>query len=399
MIKYNNSNINDWYFDTSDIIKVYRNNAICYYKITVGGGQTPCFAVVDDISQYSDTEFEDVFNKADNKWYKLNNLNEYEEYGIYGSGRTITTYDGKLTIDDEITPSPSRLPDGYTEVEYITSENTSTNVSGPYIDTLYKPNQTTRVILDYQPKVNGQKNRRVFGSGEYDTIGYVYNMEESVGQSNCYYYYKYGDSASWYTTSIHPDLNRHTVDFNNNGQILLDGTSIATLPSTTFTCDFNLGLFRSIYNDYTSFAINFLGRVYSCKVYDNGTLVRDLVPCKNASNVVGMYDVVNGVFYTTANASYQFGAGSAVTPTPTTATCEYIYSGNSWVNVGEISGGTYPVYYEAKSDPPNNLTFSSMTEAESYECPWVGMEATIDGDNYIFSGDSQSGYEWVTEQW
>ena len=116
MIKYNNSDINDWNFDNSNIIKVYHNGAVCYYKITGGGdtptAQTPCFAVVDDISQYSDTEFEDVFNKADGKWYKLNNLNQYEEYGVYGSGRT--SCEG----------SASRLPQGYTEVEYI--ENTST---------------------------------------------------------------------------------------------------------------------------------------------------------------------------------------------------------------------------------------------------------------------------------
>lgn len=33
MIKYNLNNINDWYFDTSDIVKVYRNNAVRYQKI------------------------------------------------------------------------------------------------------------------------------------------------------------------------------------------------------------------------------------------------------------------------------------------------------------------------------------------------------------------------------
>ena len=33
MIKYNNNSINDWYFDTSDIVKVYRNNAVRYQKI------------------------------------------------------------------------------------------------------------------------------------------------------------------------------------------------------------------------------------------------------------------------------------------------------------------------------------------------------------------------------
>ena len=204
-----------------------------------------------------------------------------------------------------------RLPSGYTEVEYITSENLSTSVSGAYIDTNLTPNQNTRVVMDYQPMVNGQEHRRIFGSGEYNTLAYLYNMEGSVGQPDCYYYYKFGYSSNWYTTSIHPDLNRHTVDFNNNGQILLDNTSIATLPSTTFTCTYHLGLFRSIFNQYTTNPINFLGRVYSCQVYDDGTLVRDFVPCINPNNVVGLYDIVNDVFYSSSS-NYSFTAGNPV---------------------------------------------------------------------------------------
>ena len=67
MIKFNNSNINDWYFYTSDIVKVYRNNAVCYYKIattpepqyrTISGetycsGQTGYDKYVDVFSQVS----------------------------------------------------------------------------------------------------------------------------------------------------------------------------------------------------------------------------------------------------------------------------------------------------------------------------------------------------------
>ena len=101
----NESKINDWNYGSDNIVKVYRNNAVCYYKITSGDTPTPvqepCFAVVDDISQYSSTEFVDVYDKATEKWYKLNNLNQYEEYGVYGSGRNITYYDGKLTIDGD----------------------------------------------------------------------------------------------------------------------------------------------------------------------------------------------------------------------------------------------------------------------------------------------------------
>lgn len=39
MIKYNNSDINKLCYDTSDIIKVYHNDAVCFYKLT--NGDTP----------------------------------------------------------------------------------------------------------------------------------------------------------------------------------------------------------------------------------------------------------------------------------------------------------------------------------------------------------------------
>ena len=97
MIKYNNNTINDWNFGASNVIKVYRNNAIVFYKFDSETQEFKvCYAVVDDITQYSETEFEDVYDKATEKWYKLNNLNQYEQYGVYGSGRNITYYKGKL---------------------------------------------------------------------------------------------------------------------------------------------------------------------------------------------------------------------------------------------------------------------------------------------------------------
>lgn len=46
MIKYNSNTINDWYFDESDIIKVYRNNSVCYYKITSGGAPEPQYRTI-----------------------------------------------------------------------------------------------------------------------------------------------------------------------------------------------------------------------------------------------------------------------------------------------------------------------------------------------------------------
>ena len=47
-------------------------------------------------------------------------------------------------------------------------------------------------------------------------------------------------------------------------------------------------------------------------------------------------------------------------------------------NEGGATPTRYPIYYDEIQDPPDNVTFTSMTEAESYECPWWGMTAIID---------------------
>ena len=51
--------------------------------------------------------------------------------------------------------------------------------------------------------------------------------------------------------------------------------------------------------------------MYGCKIYSNDVLVRDFIPCKNASGVVGMWDDVNDTFYSNAG-SGTFTAGPEV---------------------------------------------------------------------------------------
>lgn len=403
MIKYNNSNINDWYFDTSDIIKVYRNNAICYYKITVGGGQTPCFAVVDDISQYSDTEFEDVFNKADGKWYKLNNLNQYEEYGVYGSGRTITTYEGKLTIDEVVIP-----PSSTATCEFMYSGSSWVNVgevSGSTIDTVWidPPSTTDQNASFTVGHYWGEGYKMVMNayiSGSYGSDRgscWRWNQHTPI-EFNFYsngFYYDFHNPTS--TTS--PDVN--TGDYSwrimkssslksyENSQILnviltngtvrveLEETGAAIVTGSTSVST------QSWYNGLYQVELGIMNSGNKChtsriQIYNaNNQLVNDIKFIKNqgvtGSQEISAYDSVLNVTYNNTN-SY----------TP------------SYHIVEESGGTTYPMYYDEIQDPPDNVTFTSMTEAESYECPWVGMHATIAGSAYTFT----SGYTWeaVTSQ-
>lgn len=376
MIKYNDNTINKWYHD-GELIKVYYHDAVCYYKLTPSG-QTPCFAVVADISQYSDTEFVDVFNQADGKWYKLNNLNAYEEYGVYDSTTATTYYDGKLVIQDnyeyqysgsgwnnvgEVSGS-SRVPAGYTEIEYVENNTLA------YLDSGFKPNQDTRIIAEMQCVTSTNYNQH-FGCGQWNNyngirVGYEVGITGTL-------HVKYGTNNSWTVYSnVTGDYSIHTYDWNKN-EFYVDNTLIGSVAYGNFQTTDNLGIFFVIEGNVEPSSEGVLeGRVYSFKIYDDGTLVRDLVPCKRDSDSrVGMYDIANDAFYYPPNyESYQLLAGPTVT------------------------GGTvYPMYYDEKPDPPDNLSFSSMTEAESYECPWWGMSADIDNTEYMFC----EGNEWLTK--
>ena len=71
----------------------------CVYEPLVNG-QIPKFAVIPNTQSYTGRTYSKVFDIENNKWYMLNNLNQYEEYGIYDTtGSSLsdyTYYEGKL---------------------------------------------------------------------------------------------------------------------------------------------------------------------------------------------------------------------------------------------------------------------------------------------------------------
>lgn len=211
-------------------------------------------------------------------------------------------------------------PEGYTKVEYITSENTPSGETGPYIDTNFIPNQNTRVAIDFQATSLGDvsTHRRLFGSGNEGNASsgnYLFTVQASKKTIIGVYRCKVDNgSSSWGTTFGTPDLNRHYVNVNDNRKVVLDNDEVAIIDNNTISCIDNLCLFNSILGGVVGGAGQFfIGRIYSCQIYDNGVMVRNFLPCiRNNDNVVGLYDLVNGVFYISADSNYQFDAGPIV---------------------------------------------------------------------------------------
>lgn len=105
MIYYdNNKIIGKAYIGATPVRKMYGGGSLAFNNgIENGGGSEPSlpyqYAIVNDITNYTDTDYIDVYDRKTMKWYKLNNLNEYEGYGIYGDSRQNTYYAGKLVVE------------------------------------------------------------------------------------------------------------------------------------------------------------------------------------------------------------------------------------------------------------------------------------------------------------
>ena len=176
------------------------------------------------------------------------------------------------------------LPNGYTELEYIQSSGTQ------YIDTGFCPKADTRVVADVYI-LNKSANARIYGS-----TGNNCNFGIAVESSNYTYVY-YGNTYKRQSAGL--DNGRNSIDQNGTTATIVRGSITKTVTITNAT--FN-GV--SPYPLYIC-ACNYEGtvsgltpiRVYSCQIYDGETLVRDYVPVLGDGGKVGLYDLVNNVFY------------------------------------------------------------------------------------------------------
>ena len=174
------------------------------------------------------------------------------------------------------------LPAGYTKLEYLESDGNS------YIDTGFKPNQDTRVI--FKGYNNSANSKWIFGACNLESPMFGHFSASCASASNICYHTNRASIADMGIGDINIDMNKNEYTYN--------GVS-ATLPTGTFTCGSSIYLFGL--NIKASGAVSttgtFIGRIYSVKIYDNGTLVRDFIPAMNASGEAGLYDLKNDVWY------------------------------------------------------------------------------------------------------
>lgn len=227
------------------------------------------------------------------------------------------------------------LPSGYTQVDYI--ETTGTQ----HIDTGVYGNLNTLLEIKASRTTLDNTNKQLAGS-----LGNTYSITINIGPVNITRFgtKSYSMKAHDYITADKPSI----FICNKNG-ITIDGNSTGNFnEDTNFITESTLYLMGANGSN-----TKFPGKLYYTKIYDNNVLIRYFIPCyRNSDNEVGLYDLVNKVFYTNqGTGSFTYGN---VAPTPD-APIEMVSCGDRTKNLcRELEQGGYNDTNGLKTTGPNN---------------------------------------------
>ena len=169
-------------------------------------------------------------------------------------------------------------------VDYVESNGTQ------YVDTGIIPNADTRVEIEC-----------LFPTTEQLMYSSLFGAQNTGNGTECFSIFtarnlgaRTGDSGS-ISTGIPLEANKHYAFALEYNKLTINGTEYTGELEWTTPVNYSLYLFtRNAMNDL-SLMVNMynVARVYSCKIYDGDTLVRDFIPVRDMSGVYCLYDRIS----------------------------------------------------------------------------------------------------------
>ncbi len=351
---------------------------------------------IDNINSYTGSE-PYVYNKANMTYYALNNLGQYEEYGIFSEVSTLKVAGG-----------------GVTEIESIKSTNNA------YINLDYIPKANSKAVCTINAET-GADWKAIYGCG-YNQNGWK-------------------DRFCFFTTNATINLggetsNRDAMRYGEKIVTVLDAvagkmdifeadgtTLIGTITDSPKTADCKTPLYVFAQNKDVpgggkqTDCYNMLTTLYGLKLYEGDVLVMDLVPAVNGEGKGGLKDKLTGTFYGSANSGeFQLSAdGQAIASSAgisvyegkrvklTTDNHEYKYQNGEWLDCGAMAleeiADTTPSYKDMRNWKTNadhmsifaGLTYDGTTNeinpyvGTAFHEPYMFQIPTIAGQDYNFS--------------
>lgn len=261
---------------------------------------------------------------------------------------------GKIAVKGNTYQKSRILPEGYTQYDYIESNGNQ------YIDTGINADSNLRVILDMtfdDPTGSNQNVGAINLSGDGDIR---YHILPTNG-----FFKIYVQKAATSFSTIALDTERHYYDIDVPNQTCKVDNNNYNMNTTEFDTQLNFWLFA---RNSTSTTYKCKNKLYKCKMYVSGILVRDFIPCyRNSDNEVGLYDLVNDVFYTNdGNDAFTYGA-TVDLPNPEYPQTIQVVTGNNVIKNVEknynLNLGTIEL---CKIDNYQDTIFKNVVADENY---------------------------------
>lgn len=167
-------------------------------------------------------------------------------------------------------------------IQYIQATGTQ------YIDTGISVNNNVDIEVSFKCNTTSPDWMRVWGSLD----GYEMMTEETNNTL-----WRFNSSITSRQIDAR-NLFRVVKYIGSNGEVYLDGTLLSTEPRSGNHSNM-IWLFRG-YDRYSSVYLAY------CKMWRNGTLVRDYIPVKDQNNVVCLYDKISETYF------YNRGSGTFI---------------------------------------------------------------------------------------
>ena len=326
-----------------------------------------------------------LISPADVTSITIKDANPTSHPGPAGGGGT----DIRLKRPEDIeadNPIFHQLPEEYTELTFIETHETV----GAYINTGVTSSRNIACEIVCQLLAPPSNNTWFYGSfnggmSGSPILGYQNNQFEGYINSGGAIQAK--------------DVNIHTILVDANG-ISVDGVVKQIGNWNNITNGIPLYLFARGGSSLSP--INYF-RIYSCKQWDSDVLIRHFIPAKrNSDDEIGLYDIVNGVFYTN-NGTQRFYGGYEQKNIASMNTrfivagggggCPRYFSTFNDTNFGTFGGGVNGGRCICPGDTSVSQKYASQTEGNAFGYGWTPLDK-ISSTNYGTYGAAGSGGGW-----
>ena len=199
------------------------------------------------------------------------------------------------------------LPEGYTQLDYIESTGTQ------YIDTGYKPTNLTEIEISFYLNgvaVETSSSQQLCLFGCYDNNNWWLLGNYKVADDMFGEFIWAGGKASANLLGY----SKQKISFINGIYTDSSGNTKTVNISTSKTSQQNLYIMARNKNGNAEQYFN--GKIYTFKMWESNVLIRNYIPCKNANNEIGLYDLITNTFYGNSGTGTFVAGNEAIIPNP-----------------------------------------------------------------------------------